>query len=193
MRLGDLLAADLYGVLGVSEDAKSKEIRRAYRRLAMMSHPDLAQDDREVRERRMVELNVAASVLLDPGRRAAYDRARARAAAGRAATGSSWDFWWISTGFRRNEEWDRPDDAPVTRLEGELGDAVRSFRSWPARAVCEVARLTSRRSPATHAIVTVASVGLALMLISLARPRSLGPLFQQQNARASLSVSPTST
>jgi curved DNA-binding protein CbpA len=190
MRLGDVLASDLYGVLGVDREASTEEIRRAYRRLAMLSHPDLMHDDREAAERRMVELNVAASVLLDPARRRAYDRARA--ACSRPRSGP-WDFWWVSSAFRASEEWVRPRDTPVTPLEGELGEAVRSFRSWPSRVLGELLRITTNRSPSAHAIVTVASVGLALMLISLAKPRSLAPLFQPETARVALSAPPTST
>ena len=190
MRLGDVLASDLYGVLGVDREASTEEIRRAYRRLAMVSHPDLVHEDREAAERRMVELNVAASVLLDPARRRAYDRARATGS--RPRTGP-WDFWWVTSVFRGSEEWVCPRDTPVTRLDGELGEAVRSFRSRPARAFEGLLRVTANRSASAHAIVTLASVGLALVLISLARPRSLFPLFPQETARVALSAPPTST
>jgi curved DNA-binding protein CbpA len=190
MRLGDVLATDLYGVLGVERDSSTEEIRRAYRRLAMLSHPDLMHEDREAAERRMVELNVAASVLLDPARRRAYDRARS--AGPRARTGR-WDLWWVTSAFRGSEEWVCPRDVPVTRLEGELGEAVRSFRSWPSRKLEGLLRVTTNRSPSAHAVVTVASVGLALLLISIAKPRSLFPLFPQETARVALSAPPTST
>jgi curved DNA-binding protein CbpA len=190
MRLGDVLASDLYGVLGVDRQSSTEEIRRAYRRLAMLSHPDLMHEDRDAAERRMVELNVAASVLLDPARRRAYDRARA--VGSRPRTGP-WDSWWVSSAFRGSEEWVRPRDAPPTRLDGELGDAVRSFRSWPSRRLEGLLRATANRSPSAHAVVVVASVGLALALISLARPRSLFPLFPQETARVALSAPPTST
>ncbi len=190
MRLGDVLASDLYGVLGVSREASGEQIRRAYRRLAMTSHPDLKHDDRAAAERRMVELNVAASVLLDPARRAAYDRARE--CPSRSAS-TRWDFWWVASGFRGREDWARPEPPPPIRLEGELGEAVRRFRSGPTRAWYEVLRLTTNRSPSAHALVTIASVGLALMFISLARPRSLAPLFQQETARVADNVAPSST
>ncbi len=190
MRLGDVARTDLYGVLGVTAGASAAEIRRAYRHLAMASHPDLKPDDRASAERRMVELNVAASVLLDPSRRAAYDRARACPV---RPPSSRWDFWWVSSAFRGTDEWARPETASPTHLEGELGEAVRRFRSAPSRVLHEWWLLTASRSPSAHAFVTIASVGLALVFISLARPRSLAPLFQQATARVANDATPSST
>ena len=75
MRLGkDVLEADLYGALGVLPDATASEIRVAYRRQVRNSHPDLNQLDPEAMPR-MLRLNMAARVLLDPTLRRAYDRA----------------------------------------------------------------------------------------------------------------------
>lgn len=74
MRLGkDLLEADLYGELGLLPDATEAEIRVAYRSRALASHPDLNPRDPEA-PARMARLNVAATVLLDPALRRAYDR-----------------------------------------------------------------------------------------------------------------------
>ena len=77
MRLGqDVLGMDLYSVLEVPSRSTAEEIRQAYRRLVRGSHPDLYPGSGGGAERRMVELNVAASVLLDPLRRGEYDRRR---------------------------------------------------------------------------------------------------------------------
>ncbi len=62
---------DYYRVLGVSQDASTPEIRRAYRRLAREHHPDRnAEPDGPERFRTLAE---AYAVLNDPGRRARYD------------------------------------------------------------------------------------------------------------------------
>ena len=62
---------DYYRVLGVSQDASTSEIRRAYRRLARQHHPDRnPKPDGPERFRTLAE---AYAVLNDPARRARYD------------------------------------------------------------------------------------------------------------------------
>jgi curved DNA-binding protein CbpA len=62
---------DYYRVLGVSQDATTPEIRRAYRRLARQHHPDRnPEPDSSQRFRTLAE---AYAVLADPARRARYD------------------------------------------------------------------------------------------------------------------------
>jgi curved DNA-binding protein CbpA len=63
-----------YELLGVRHDATPETIRDAYRRAVSASHPDAGPaSEKEWRERRTVELNVAYGVLKDPDRRADYD------------------------------------------------------------------------------------------------------------------------
>lgn len=67
---------DYYEILGVSEDADTKEIKKAYRRLAREYHPDANRDNREAAEARFKEINEAYEVLGDPEKRAKYDQIR---------------------------------------------------------------------------------------------------------------------
>jgi curved DNA-binding protein CbpA len=71
--------ANPYKVLQVDPEAEDEVIEAAYRRLARKYHPDVATGP-DV-EGRMVQINQAWEMLRDPVRRAAVDRARARAAA----------------------------------------------------------------------------------------------------------------
>ncbi|NCF48559.1 MAG: molecular chaperone DnaJ [Bacteroidetes bacterium] len=64
---------DFYEVLGVSQDADEKELKIAYRKLAMQNHPDRNPDDEAAGER-FREATAAYDVLKDPHKRAAYDR-----------------------------------------------------------------------------------------------------------------------
>ncbi|NNE92039.1 MAG: molecular chaperone DnaJ [Verrucomicrobiales bacterium] len=64
---------DYYEVLGVSRDAESSAIKKAYRKLAVQFHPDKNPDDAEAEEK-FKELGEAYEVLMDDQKRAAYDR-----------------------------------------------------------------------------------------------------------------------
>jgi curved DNA-binding protein len=66
------VAKDFYAALGVSSDATTDEIGRAYRTLARRYHPDLNADP--AAEDRFKEISEAYQVLSDPGTRARYDR-----------------------------------------------------------------------------------------------------------------------
>lgn len=66
---------DLYDILGVPSTASEAEIRRAFRTLAKMYHPDVNRDH-PAAIRRFIEAREAAETLLDPGRRASYDKSR---------------------------------------------------------------------------------------------------------------------
>jgi molecular chaperone DnaJ len=64
---------DYYEVLGIARNAAEEEIKRAYRKLAVKFHPDKNPDDPHAEEK-FKELGEAYDVLMDPDKRAAYDR-----------------------------------------------------------------------------------------------------------------------
>ncbi|MEO8744637.1 MAG: molecular chaperone DnaJ [Candidatus Dormiibacterota bacterium] len=63
---------DYYEVLGVGRQASLEDLKRAFRKIAMDSHPDRNPDD-AVAAARFKEASEAYSVLSDPGRRRSYD------------------------------------------------------------------------------------------------------------------------
>lgn len=64
---------DYYEVLGVERGIDEKDLKKAYRRIAMKYHPDRNSDDPEA-ENKFKEASEAYEVLSDPEKRAAYDR-----------------------------------------------------------------------------------------------------------------------
>lgn len=63
---------DPYQVLGVDRGATDEEIKKAFRRLAKVNHPDLNPGDSEA-EARFKEAQAAYAVLSDPEQRRRYD------------------------------------------------------------------------------------------------------------------------
>ena len=93
----DTAERDFYDVLGVARTATADEIKKAYRKRAMESHPDRNPGDAEA-EVRFKEAAEAYEVLSDPDKRARYDRF-GRAGLGGAAGGPQGGFTDISDIF----------------------------------------------------------------------------------------------
>ncbi len=65
-------ATDYYKILGVSKNASDKEIKKAYRKLAMKYHPDHTKGDKAAEER-FKKISEAYAVLSDKKKRSQYD------------------------------------------------------------------------------------------------------------------------
>lgn len=63
-------SGDLYTLLGVSRDAAEEDLKKAYKRAALLAHPDKPTGSKE----KFQALNEAFSVLSNPEKRAEYDR-----------------------------------------------------------------------------------------------------------------------
>lgn len=104
---------DYYAMLGVPRDAEEKEIKKAYRKLAVKYHPDKNPGDRQAEER-FKEINEAYEVLGDASKRAKYDQ-----------LGRSYQAWERMGGQPGGFDWSQwMGGAPGgVRVEvGDLGD-----------------------------------------------------------------------
>lgn len=102
--LRDLDGHDPYELLGIPPTATRAEIVAAHRQQVQLVHPDRPGGS----EYETKLLHIAKAVLLDPQRRAEYDRAKARRADDPV---SEWD--------REDPDLDAPDDPPSSLWESE--------------------------------------------------------------------------
>lgn len=63
-----------YDVLGIEPNATEKDVKKAYRKLALKWHPDKNPDQKEEAEKKFKEISEAYEVLSDKKKREVYDR-----------------------------------------------------------------------------------------------------------------------
>ncbi|MEW6443958.1 MAG: DnaJ domain-containing protein [bacterium] len=146
-RTSEILKQDLYGILQVPEDATEEQIKKAFRRAALLSHPDRNLGRKETEER-FKQASHAYSILGDSRKRRRYDLYRELV--------FFCDRWGIRLGRRRDrllESFFLKHELPVVaeHLLSSLRDA-RSLRRtappaasrWPVLLVLRVLKAVHR-------------------------------------------------
>jgi curved DNA-binding protein len=112
---------DYYKILGVERNASKDAIKRAYRKLALKTHPDRNPGDAKAEER-FKEINEAYQVLSDPEKKSRYDQLGESYSqwqqGGAPAQGFNWEDWFTPTSS---------GNVRVGGLEDILGDDFSEF------------------------------------------------------------------
>lgn len=89
---------DYYKLLGISKSADADEIKKAYRKLASVHHPDKGGDTAKFQD-----IQEAYAILSDPDKRSAYDNPRSQFGPGPGGPGFNFDaiFDMFGTDFRQ--------------------------------------------------------------------------------------------
>jgi curved DNA-binding protein len=101
---------DYYKILGVPRDAEEKDIKKAYRKLAVKYHPDKNPGDHQAEER-FKEINEAYEVLGDSTKRAKYDQ-----------LGQSYQAWQRTGGQPGGFDWSQWTGGVPGGVRVEVGD-----------------------------------------------------------------------
>ncbi|MDR0960853.1 MAG: molecular chaperone DnaJ [Propionibacteriaceae bacterium] len=146
------MSTDYYSVLGVSRDAGPEEIKKAYRKLAMQYHPDVATEDGAAEK--FKEIGEAYEVLSDPQKRDIYDR-------GGDPMGGAAGFGAGFPGFGGGFDFGSIVDAMFGGMAG--GGPQRGPRSRVARGQDRIERLTLSLVEAAFGVHTEVPIEAAVL------------------------------
>ncbi len=107
-----------YNFLGVTTDASVQEIRRAYREMSKLYHPDTTTLPAAVAIAKFQDLNEAYATLSSPDRRAAYDLAHGYGRVRVMQSAWNLDAPATANSQRRSPKFQEPSDRPLSA--GEL-------------------------------------------------------------------------
>lgn len=105
--------ADYYQLLGIRKDASSTEIRAAYKRLAMLYHPDRNPNNTEAEELFKL-INEAYHVLADPAKKAFYDSGISYPQHTYHSTAHDTSAYWKHYHRQRYEQWRQAQQTTYT-------------------------------------------------------------------------------
>ncbi|KAL2857723.1 eukaryotic phosphomannomutase-domain-containing protein [Aspergillus pseudoustus] len=126
------MIGQMYKILGVSPDASQREIRTAYKRESLKSHPDRVPDgspEKAARTRKFQEINDAYYTLSDDSRRREYDARRNLEEELDEEVPRGDGGFWSSFGFSSADREERASEQfgsvfeEMLREEGMAGDA----------------------------------------------------------------------
>lgn len=144
---------DYYEILEVARDATTEEIKKQFRRLARECHPDVAGDDPNAAER-FAKVREAYETLVDPVRRARYDRRgiRPNFEGGRWRPPGGFNFGGGAQDAEQSWRQGRRDPGNDLDLDDIFGDfggmADFGFGDKPGGASASTGRRTQRRASA---------------------------------------------
>jgi curved DNA-binding protein len=165
---------DYYKILGVERNANKDEIKRAYRKLALKTHPDRNPGNPKAEER-FKEINEAYQVLSDPKKRSRYNQLGESYSqwqqGGAPASGFNWEDWVTNS----------PSGNVRTRagglediLGGEFSDFFRSiFGGMPDMDVRSTGRGSSQRTRRTQVPAYQQDVSISLAEVYKGTTRQL--------------------
>jgi len=134
------MAKNYYDILGVGKSASAEEIKKAYRKQAMMYHPDKNKNNPEA-EKKFKEVNEAYQTLSDTTKRKQYDTFwTSWFWGGASAWGNpfSWSqasgFWWFEDLF--SQFWGAGNSRGSQNVEFDLGDLFWNmwWQTWRSRS-----------------------------------------------------------
>jgi len=152
---------DYYKILGVERNASKEEIKRAYRKLALKTHPDRNPGNSKAEER-FKEINEAYQVLSDADKRARYDQLGDSyfqwQQGGAPADGFNWEDWFTTS---------PQGNVRVGGLEDILGDDFSDFFKRVFGGMYDMGSPSARRGAAQRARRTAAPSYQQEVVISL--------------------------